>query len=333
MANKKVNTTKLGVFMIAGVGFLVMLLYVIGKNQNLFGKTFALRAQFENVHGLMPGNNVRFAGIDAGSVKSVEVLNDTIIEVTLLVKTKMKKFIHRNAKISIATDGLIGNMVVNIEPSKILAPEVDEGDVLQGVKGLNADEMLKVLNQTNNDIAAIAAGIRNTVIRINKSKALWDVLEDESLPANIRQSLQRLKAATVSINRILADVSVVVNDVRDGKGTIGKLVRDSSIALAATEAVDKIKNIGMAADSLSSRINGFVAGITSDVNEGKGTIHTLLKDETMAQQLRNSVGDIEHDARALKEVMEALKQSFLFRGYFRKQEKQKREHTEKAGKY
>ena len=91
MAKRSINTLKLGTFVIAGLGFLVMLLYVIGKNQNVFGNTFMLKARFENVHGLMPGNSIRFGGIDAGSVKKIEVLNDTTIEVTLLVKSKMKK--------------------------------------------------------------------------------------------------------------------------------------------------------------------------------------------------------------------------------------------------
>ena len=323
MASKKVNSVKLGVFVLGGLIFLVMLLYVIGKNQNMFGKTFELKVQFENVYGLMPGNNIRYAGIDAGSVKSVQVLNDTTIEVTMLVKTKMKPFIHRNAEISIATDGLIGNRVVNIEPVKSTSPLVEEGDVLPGVRGNNTEEMLKVLNRTNSDVAIIASEIKQTVQRINQSRVLWNVLEDESLPLNIRQSIAKLKSTTTYLDRTLMDVSAIVDDVKAGKGTVGKLLRDSSIAVAATNAVETIRGVGAAADSLTTRISAFVTTFNSNVNESKGTVNTLLKDEGMAQRLDNTVRNIEQDSKALGELMEALKQNFLFRGYFRKLQKEK----------
>ncbi|HEU0109847.1 MAG TPA: MlaD family protein, partial [Flavisolibacter sp.] len=199
MAKRSINTLKLGTFVIAGLGFLVMLLYVIGKNQNVFGNTFMLKARFENVHGLMPGNSIRFGGIDAGSVKKIEVLNDTTIEVTLLVKSKMKNYIHKNATVNIITDGLIGNKLINIQPVKAKAPVVEEGDILYSTKALDTEEMLAVLNTTNNDIAVIAKELKQIVTRINESKVIWGILEDESLPASIRQSLYRVKTASASM--------------------------------------------------------------------------------------------------------------------------------------
>jgi phospholipid/cholesterol/gamma-HCH transport system substrate-binding protein len=335
MASKKVNSVKLGMFVLAGLAVLVLLLYVIGKNQNMFGKTFVLKAQFENVFGLTAGNNIRFAGIDAGSVKNVQVLNDTTIEVILLVKTNMKRFIHRNAQISIATDGLIGNRIVNIEPVKSPSPEVAEGDVLKGMPGNNAEEMLKVLNNTNKDIAVIAGEIKKTILRINQSKVVWSVLEDETLPLHIRQSLNKIKSTTAYMDRTMSDVSFIVDDVKRGKGTLGKLLRDSAMALEATNAMATISSIGETADSLSGQISAFVAAINRDVNEGKGTVQTLLKNEETAQRLNNTIKNIEQDTKAFGEVMEALKQNFLFRSYFRKlqKEKTKRESGITKGKY
>ncbi|HEY0749859.1 MAG TPA: MCE family protein, partial [Chitinophagaceae bacterium] len=75
MAKRTIPHIKLGIFVLAGIAFLILLLYIIGKNQNLFGKTFMLKARFEKTNGLMRGNNIRFAGIDAGTVKSVNIIN------------------------------------------------------------------------------------------------------------------------------------------------------------------------------------------------------------------------------------------------------------------
>ena len=80
---KSKDYIKLGVFVIAGLASLIILLYMIGKNRNLFDKTITVQTRFENVHGLMIGNNVRFAGIDVGTVKDIEIVNDSCIEVGL----------------------------------------------------------------------------------------------------------------------------------------------------------------------------------------------------------------------------------------------------------
>jgi len=51
MANRSVNNVKLGTFVLGGLLILVLLLYMIGKNRNLFGATYILKARFENIQG------------------------------------------------------------------------------------------------------------------------------------------------------------------------------------------------------------------------------------------------------------------------------------------
>ena len=68
---------KVGVFVLIGTGLLIIALYLIGTKQNLFGSTFELQAKFKNINGLMPGNNVRFTGIDVGTIKSITIITIT----------------------------------------------------------------------------------------------------------------------------------------------------------------------------------------------------------------------------------------------------------------
>jgi phospholipid/cholesterol/gamma-HCH transport system substrate-binding protein len=112
------NNIKLGTFVMGGLLFLVLMLYMIGKNRNLFGATYVLKARFENIQGLVAGNNVRYAGINTGTVKKISILNDTTIEVTMILEKKMLQVVHKNAIASISTEGLVGNKVVNIVPNK-----------------------------------------------------------------------------------------------------------------------------------------------------------------------------------------------------------------------
>src|SRR5690242_10885889 len=102
--HKPANNTKLGIFVLAGVAFLVFSLYMIGRNRNLFGPTFTISTHFRNISGLVAGNNVRFAGIDVGTVKRVMVVNDTSVLVEMTIDESMTAHIRMNSIASIGTD-------------------------------------------------------------------------------------------------------------------------------------------------------------------------------------------------------------------------------------
>lgn len=323
MAKRTIPHIKLGIFVLAGIAFLILLLYIIGKNQNLFGKTFMLKARFENTNGLMRGNNIRFAGIDAGTVKSVNIINDTTIEVILMIRTDMKNYIRKNATVSITTDGLMGNKLVNIQPVKSPASLVQEGDILLSEKGPDTDEMLKVLSNTNNDLAFIAKELKQTVQKLNNSKPVWDVLNDATLPLNIRHALDRLRQASDHMNATMTGLEAIVYDVRAGRGSVGQLLTDTTIAADVKESVARFRQVSHQADTLAIRINGVVDSLQREILYGDGTIHALLKDKDMNIRLMNSLKNIESGTDNFNQNMEALKSSFLFRGYFRRLEKQK----------
>jgi len=324
MANRTANNLKLGIFVMGGLLFLVFLLYMIGKNRNMFGNTYVLKARFENVQGLVAGNNVRFSGISAGTVKKVKILSDTLIEVTMIIETKMKDIIRKNAMVSIGTDGLVGNKVVNITPSKVPSALASEGDILASKKAVDADEMLQTLNKTNKDVAIIADGLKLTVQRLNNSSALWSLLNDNSIPGELKRSLGNIRLATAEAGSMINDLHAVVTDIRNGKGSIGTLLTDTSIVHNLDEAILTIKKVGDEAITLAAEINKVVAGIQNDINSGKGTANALLKDSLMVIKLNASLDNIQKGTDGFNQNMEALKNNFLFRGYFRKLERQKK---------
>ena len=323
MAKRTINNIKLGAFVLAGLFCLILLLYMIGKNRNMFGSNFILKARFENVQGLKSGNNIRYAGIDVGTVKKVAILNDTLMELTMIIDNKMKSVIHKNALVAIATDGLVGNKVVNISAVKQVSPLVEDGDILGSKKPLDTDEMLKKLNTTNNDIGSVAEELKYTIQRINNSNALWSVLNEKGLPQNLKLSAINIRQATAKAKDMANDLYTIVNDVKMGKGSIGSILTDTLFAYNLNEAVFKIKSVGDEADSLSRQLRDAISGIQQDINSGKGTVHAVLKDSLLVIKLNKSLDNIEHGTDGFNQNMEALKHNFLFRGYFRRLEKQK----------
>jgi phospholipid/cholesterol/gamma-HCH transport system substrate-binding protein len=324
MAKKIINRVKLGAFVLSGLLFLILLLYMIGKNRHLFGPSFIVKAQFENVQGLVPGNNVLFSGIEVGTVKRINILSDTLIEVVMVIDDKMQKIIRNNAVVSIGSDGLMGNKVINISPARSPAPLVKKEEILLSRKAESTDDMLQVLSKTNHDISVIAAQLKITVERINNSTALWTILNDETLPQHLRTSAANVQLATARAAVVANDLQSVVSNIKNGKGSLGAVLTDTSFAENLNDAIVKIKGVGDRAEELTQVLNTVIAGVKQDINDGKGPVNALLKDSSMVVKISSSLDNIQKGTDAFSQNMEALKHNFLFRGYFKKLEKQKK---------
>lgn len=324
MKKNPVNHTKLGLFVLAGLLFLVFLLYMIGRNRSLFSPTYTLKAQFDHVHGLVPGNNVRYAGIEAGTVKRINIINDTLLEVTMIIDKKMAGIIRKNALVSIGTEGFVGNKVVSIIPVRERADPAESGDILMSKKAIDTDAILESLEKTTGDIAEITAGLKQTINRINQSDAIWELLNDASVPLSIRQSVDRIRATAGKSTEVMNDLGEIVERVQSGKGSLGELISDSSFSMELNAATRKVSQVGQKADSLIIRLNDMVVALNTELQDGKGTAHVLLKDSIASANLQESLENIRKGTDAFQQNMEALKHNFLLRGYFRKQERKQK---------
>ncbi len=324
MSKETINNVRLGLFISSGMVILIVSLYLIGKNQSFFGATFHLKARFANVNGLLAGNNVRYSGIQAGTVSKIEVIDDTTIEVTLMIDKKMKPFIHRNSFAAIGNDGLMGNKVINITPNNVPAPEMPEGGLLFTKKGAYTDEMIETLSSTNNNIEVISENLKIASIQLNKNNALWSMLNDTTIAVNLSVSLANVHQAAVQINTISRGISEIVTDVHKGKGTVGALLNDEKMSSDLKQAISNLNQTTQSSEVVIHQIDSFVRQVQADVANGRGPAHAILRDSLFTVKINNSLSSIEKGTEAFNQDMEALKHNFLTRPYFRKEAKRNR---------
>ncbi|HNA33908.1 MAG TPA: MlaD family protein, partial [Flavobacteriales bacterium] len=146
---------RLGVFLLAGTLVLAVGLYLLGSKRNLFSRTIAVQAYFQHVGGLRPGNNVRYMGINVGTVERIELTGDTAVRVVLAIRNDARAHIRANAVASVGTDGLMGNRLVNLAPGDGTGGELKEGTVLPSSVPLDTELMLRTLDRTNENLATI----------------------------------------------------------------------------------------------------------------------------------------------------------------------------------
>ena len=183
---------------------------------------------------------------------------------------------------------MVGNKVINIVPGRSNAAIAIEGDLLATKKALDTDEILSTLSNTNKDVAIIVTGLKTTVERINNSAALWNLLSDETLPVDIRNSATNIKLATAKASLMTNDLQSIIRDLKDGKGSVGVLLKDTAFATNLNEAALKMRSVGVQADKLSLQLNTLVSGIQNDINNGKGAANLLLRDTSMVNKYNDS---------------------------------------------
>jgi phospholipid/cholesterol/gamma-HCH transport system substrate-binding protein len=315
MAKEASKNIRLGVFVLMGTIFLIAALYMVGNNNNLFGNTFRVSAEFYDVNGLMPGNNVRFSGINVGTVESVEIVSDSTVKVTMVIEQDVRQYIRKNAIASIGTDGLMGNKIVNINAGGVNAEMLEEGDVLQTTRPIDQDEMIRTLSATNNNMQIITSNLRTITDRINSKNSLWSLLMDTVVAENVKASIVNIRVASNQSAILTGDLAAITAGVRNGKGTIGALITDTSIASGLKQAIVKFENIN---DSVAI-VTGDISAIIKGIRNGEGTIGVLLNDTSFVHNLNAGMENVKDGSVLLNEDLEALRHSWPFRKYFRKQ--------------
>jgi len=162
------NKIRLGIFVSVAVALFIIVIYVIGNKQHMFSKTFHINGIFKDVGGLQAGNNVRFSGINIGTIEKVMIITDSTVKVDMVIEKHVQQFIKQDASAIIGTEGLMGNKVINIIPGSPTAEIIKDGDNVKSITPVSIDDIMANLKVTTDnashitdDIASLTAGIRS----------------------------------------------------------------------------------------------------------------------------------------------------------------------------
>ena len=245
-------TWKLGMFVITGLVLFIGTVYFVGKQKNLFGSTFHLQSRFKTVSGLKEGNNVRFSGINVGTVNGIELETDSTVLVDLLIRKEVQQFIKSDAAASIGSDGLMGDKVLTISPGNGSSPQV-----------------------------------KNNAIITSTS------------PVEMSDIMSSLKTSVDNAGIITTQLAAFTSNMNSGKGALSKLISDENFSNSLQSTLT----------NLQASTNQF-SRFTTDLNQGN-----------LGGKLDSTMANLQSGTKGLSDNMDAVKHSFLLRGYFKKQKK------------
>ncbi|WP_109097257.1 MlaD family protein [Aquimarina sp. AU58] len=312
---------KLGVFVVVGTALLIAALYSIGNRQNLFGSNIRIMTQFANVNGLELGNNVRYSGINVGTVSKIKMIDDTQIIVEMLIRENIGKHIKKDAVATIGSDGLVGNMIVNIIPRESIKLPVISGDTIQSYSKIGTDDMLTTLNVTNENAALLTADLLKITTKIIEGNGTIGLLINDSIMAkDLKQTIFQLKNTSTGASQAITELKDIISSVKQGQSVAGVLLQDSLSGQKMKTIVNNLEQSSVDISQITTNLDI----VLKDIKEGKGALHYLTADPNLVKNIDSTMNSIKEGTYRFNENMEALKHNFLFRGYFKKLEKEKK---------
>ena len=194
---------KIGLFTIVGLAVLIAIIFLIGNKRNLFSSTFGVYGTFKNVNGLAVGNNVRFAGITIGIVQNITIINDTTVRVDLTLNDDVKKFLKKDSKISIGSDGLMGDKLVVIAPGGITSQEqVKNGDQLPSVPPVDADKIIAKLTGIADNAGTLIQNLSDITGKVNSGKgSLGRLLNNDRMANDLDATVKQAKNTMANVHK------------------------------------------------------------------------------------------------------------------------------------
>ncbi|MFQ5786434.1 MAG: MlaD family protein [Thermodesulfobacteriota bacterium] len=230
---------KVGIFFIVGLLILFAVFEFIGGIPFLRNE-YTLKTYFQSVDELKEGNPVKLNGVEIGTASKIQIA-DNRIEVIMRVKKGVD--IKKDSVASIRLTGLLGTSYVNITFGSPDSPVAVPGSVLT--------------SQEPADINEILIKVESAVGSLDSAFAAFDVFGDNK----------------EQITNIISNVNSVLAELSEGKGTLGKLLKDDSLYDEAKGALTNINEISLS------------------VREGKGTLGKLVTDPSLFDETKTAMSN------------------------------------------
>jgi phospholipid/cholesterol/gamma-HCH transport system substrate-binding protein len=310
-----------GLFIFVGLLLLVVCVLIIGNLHETFKKKTEIVTLFYDVSGLQVGNNIWFSGVKIGTVSSLKFYAVRRVKVMMKIEDKAVPYIHQDAFVKLSTDGLIGNKILVIYGGTSRTPQVSEGDTLRVEKTFTSDDMINTLQENNKNLLEITNDLKIISHKIAGGEGtIGKLISDNSLYAHLDSATLSLQNASIQAKELINSLTTFSKGLNK-KGTLAnELTTDTVVYKSIRASVLHLQQ-------MSDNANVFINNLKEASTNPHSTIGVLLHDEESGTRLKQTIKNLESGTLKLDQDLEAAQSSFLLKGFFRKQAKEKKAAT------
>lgn len=249
---------KIGIFTITGILLFLIGIFLIGSKKNMFGDTFMIYGTFKSVGGLEVGNNIRFAGINVGTVDDIRIVSDTTIRVNMLMKEEVRPFLKADALASIGSDGLMGDKLITIASGS--ANEIrllSKGSRIRTINPVDFDRVITQFTNVADNAEVITSELAGMAVQIRTGNGtISKLLYTDDLSKSLEATADNAKSITGSL-------AGIATHIQSGQGSVGSLIYTDSLANA-------LESAGIKADAAMTAIQEGAYGFSENMKALQG---------------------------------------------------------------
>lgn len=283
------NEVRVGITItVAGLLLVVGILWLGGFS---FGESrYGFSIMFTEVSGLVAGDKVTVAGLDAGEILSLKLAPFGKVVAEVEVDNDIR--IPVDSRISVASYGLIGAKVISVRPggSDVY---IEQDAVVQGVYE-------KGLGDVVHEMAKALTGIQAVL------KSADEILTDQEGKDLVKDALVNANAASFDLRQATADLSVMATELRafvsEKKDPAGEAIDAMESAVVGfAEVTDELKIISASLDSIVRRVEG-----------GEGTLGKLVNEDQVHDEFLAAIKEVRELVAAIRDNPNSFVRFSLF---------------------
>ncbi len=283
------NEVRVGITLtVAGLLLVVGILWLGGFS---FGESrYGFSIMFTEVSGLVAGDKVTVAGLDAGEIISLQLAPFGKVIAEVEVDNDIR--IPIDSRISVASYGLIGAKVISVRPggSDVY---IEEGAVVQGVYEKGLGDVVHEMGEALTGIQAVL-------------KSADEILTDQEGKDLVKGALVNANAASFDLRQATADLSVMATELRafvsekkDPAGEAIDAMEDAVVGFA--EVTVELKTISASLDSIVRRVEG-----------GEGTLGKLVNEDQVYDEFLAAIKEVRELVAAIRDNPNSFVRFSLF---------------------
>ena len=272
---------RIGAFILSGLLVFFAIIYLLGAQARYFERKYDLVAAFTEVGGLIDGATVRLAGVQIGRVTAVVLPEqpEGKVRVTLTIARRYAERIRRDSEAHIATQGLLGDKIVEISLGSTAAPALQPGETVASREPFEMQQMFKAGVETMQTVKELAASLKGTAARVDRIAKEVETGKGlvHALVYDEPESLNRL-------NAILARTQQILARAEQSDSAVGVLLSPES---------------GKSARALLAAMDALGRG--AEKADGRDTLLTALLYDPQYKGLVDDLQSIAHNFRDVSE--------------------------------
>src|SRR5262249_11336412 len=257
MARSKTTLSQLrvGILAVATIVILIVFILSVSGDIALFKRTVTYRTRFAAAEGLKKGDEVRVAGKLVGKVDSVDF--------GAIPETKDEKPIV----VTMILDAKEVGDRIRSDSQAVLAQQGFLGDrVIDITPGTRAAVTVpsggEIPSADQAGLAQVFAGANDILVQFNTvGKQLQELMDNINQGKGTVGKLLHDDEFYVNVNRTVLEAQDLVNRVKGGEGTIGRMINDPKLYEDLRGTADDVR------------------GLVADARSGKGTLGKLINDD------------------------------------------------------